>query len=243
MAAILGDDWRRFIPTHGIGEQDVNAFVAADTTAHRFKSIAYGKVQLAVGKADWAMPIPLVRENGRWRFDTRAGAEEMRVRRIGRNELFTIQAVLAYCDAQYEYALADRNGDGILSYAGKLVSSPGQKDGLYWPALGGGEESPLGPLFGDDEPGEDYHGYYYRILTGQGPDAPGGLYSYRINGQLRAGFALVAWPAVYGDTGVMTFIVSHAGRVYQKDVGPDTDPVARAMRTFDPDSTWQEVQP
>ena len=168
LASILGADWKTFIPTDTIGREDVDAFMAAWNKTHRFKSIAYGKVQIAVGHEDWTLPIPIVKKGERWRFDTQAGAEEMRTRRIGRNELAAIQAVLAYYDAQKEYALIDRNDDGMLEYARKLISSPGEHDGLYWPVADGEAESPLGPLFGDDTPGNDYYGYRYRILTSQG---------------------------------------------------------------------------
>ena len=243
LASILGQNWKNFIPTDNISQEDVDAFISAWDQTHRFKPLAYGRVQLAVGPKDWTLPIPIVKEGDRWRFDVIAGAEEMRTRRIGRDELATMQAVLAYYDAQKEYALADRNGDGMLEYARKLVSSPGKRDGLYWAVADGEEESPLGPLFGEDEPGKDYNGYYYRILTTQGQNAPGGAYDYMIHGRMAAGFGLVAWPVRYDDTGVMTFIVSHDGKVFQKDLGPDTDAEARAMTLFDPDSSWQEVTP
>ena len=243
LASILGADWKTFIPTDTIGREDVDAFMAAWNKTHRFKSIAYGKVQIAVGHEDWTLPIPIVKKGERWRFDTQAGAEEMRTRRIGRNELAVIQAVLAYYDAQKEYALIDRNDDGMLEYARKLISSPGEHDGLYWPVADGEAESPLGPLFGDDTPGNDYYGYRYRILTSQGPDAPGGLYDYLINDRMRAGFALVAWPVTYGDTGITSFLVNHDGQVYQKDLGPETDQIVRAMTQFDPDSSWEAVSP
>lgn len=243
LASILGADWMTFIPTDTIGREDVDAFMAAWNKSHRFKSIAYGKVQLAVGPEDWTLPIPIVKKGERWRFDTLAGAEEMRIRRIGRNELAAIQAAMAYYDAQKEYALTDRNGDGMLEYARKLISSPGKRDGLYWPVANGEAQSPLGPLFGGDTPGNDYHGFYYKILTGQGPNANGGAYDYLIQGRMMAGFALVAWPVTYGDSGVTTFLVSHDGRVYQKDLGPETDKIARAMVRFDPDSSWEAVTP
>ena len=210
---------------------------------HRFKSIAYGKVQIAVGPEDWTLPIPIVKKDERWRFDTQAGAEEMRTRRIGRNELAAMQAVMAYYDAQKEYAISDRNGDGMLEYARKLISSPGKHDGLFWPVADGEAESPLGPLFGDDTPGNDYHGFYYKILTGQGPNAPGGAYDYLINNRMMAGFALVAWPVTYGDSGITSFLVNHDGQVYQKDLGPETDQIVRAMTQFDPDSSWEAVSP
>jgi hypothetical protein len=243
LGSILGAEWRNFIPTDNISEEDIEAFINAWDKKHRFKPIAYGKVQLAVGSEDWTLPIPLVKENKTWRFDTIAGAEEMQTRRIGRNELSAIQAVKAYYDAQNEYALADRNGDGVLEYAQKLVSSPGARDGLYWPVAAGEEQSPLGPLFGDDTPGVGYHGYFYKILTGQGPNAPGGAYDYEINGRMSAGFALVAWPVDYGDSGVMTFSISHDGLVYEKDFGPSTDEEVPGLVRFDPDSSWKEVAP
>jgi len=243
LASILGNDWRDFIPTDNIDQTDVDAFLAAWNNQHHFKQIAYGKGMIAVGPEDWTLPIPIVKRGERWHFDTLAGAEEMRTRRIGRNELAVIKAVLAYYDAQKEYALADRNGDGMLEYARKLISSPGEHDGLYWPVADGEAESPLGPLFGDDTPGNDYHGFYYRILTGQGPNPPGGAYDYLVNNRMTAGFALVAWPVAYGDSGVMTLLVSHDGRVYQNDLGPETDKIARAMVRFDPDSSWEAVTP
>jgi hypothetical protein len=243
LAKLLGTDWKAFIPTDNIGQEDVDAFLDAWGKTHHFRSIAYGKVQLVVGPGDWAMPIPIVQEDGRWRFDTAAGAEEMRTRRIGRDELSAMQAVLAYYDAQKEYALIDRNGDGILEYAQKLVSSSGTRDGLYWQTTDGEAASPLGPLFGGDTPGSEYHGYFYRILKGQGPNAPGGAYAYLIKKRMTVGFALVAWPVAYGDSGVKTFLVSHDGLVYERDMGPDTDRLARDMTTFDPDSTWDAVSP
>ena len=243
LASILGKNWKNFIPTDNISQEDVDDFISAWDRTHRFKPLAYGQVQLAVGPEDWTLPIPIVKEGERWRFDVIAGAEEMRTRRIGRDELATMQAVLAYYDAQKEYALADRNGDGILEYAQRLVSTPGKRDGLYWPVTAGEEDSPLGPLFGEDEPGKDYNGYYYRILKAQGQNAPGGAYDYMINGRMSAGFGLVAWPVRYDDTGVMTFVVSHAGKVFQKDLGPETDAEVSAMTLFDPDSSWEEVTP
>ena len=243
LKTILGDDWRDFIPIDEIREEVVESFISAWDKTHRFKPLAYGQVQLAIGPEDWTLPIPIIMKNDMWYFDTVAGGEEMRIRRIGRNELSAIQAVLAYYDAQKEYALADRNGDGVLEYARQLVSSPGQRDGLYWPVAAGEEESPLGPLIGDDTPGVGYHGYFYKILLVQGPLASGGAYDYEINGRLSAGFALVAWPVDYGVSGVMTFIISHDGQVFEKDFGPRTDEQARVMALFDPDSSWTEVSP
>jgi hypothetical protein len=165
----------------------------------------------------------------------------MRTRRIGRNELDVEQAVRAYHDAQDDYADFDRDGDGVLEYAQKFISTDGQHDGLYWADDDSGEISPLGPLFGDDTPKGIYHGYRYRILTAQGPSAPGGAYDYMLGSNMSRGFALVAWPADYGDTGITTFMIGHDGQVFESDLGPQTDSIVRAMKQFDPDSAWKEV--
>jgi hypothetical protein len=237
---ILGADWKRFLPADVIGRADLQAFLAAWDKAHKVVVTDQDKAVLAVGDGGWTLPIPMVMKDGTWRFDPRAGADEMRTRRIGRNELATMQAVLAYFDAQKEYAQRDRDGDGVLSYARKFASSPGQRDGLYWPDDAQGE-SPLGPRFGGVSPGEGYHGYHYKILTAQGKDAPGGAYDYVIGNRMRAGFALIAWPIQYGDTGVTSFMISHEGVIYQKDLGPKSAVIAREMKTFNPDSTWTRV--
>lgn len=214
---VLGADWKRFIPTSDIDQDDVYAFLSAWSKSHQIVRDGGDKAHLAVGANDWTLPIPIVKQGDRWRFDTHAAADEIRTRRIGRNELAAMQAALAYYDAQKDYALQDRNGDGVLEYAQRIVSTPGKQDGLYWAALPGEDESPLGPVFGDDRPGDRYHGYRFRILTAQGPNAPGGGYDYRIKGRMTSGFGVVAWLVKYGDTGVMTFILSHDGQVYQKD--------------------------
>jgi len=237
---VLGPDWRRFVPRDDIGQSDLQAFLAAWDKKHGVLSTGQDKAALTVGEGGWTLPIPLVLKGGSWRFDPSAGADEMRTRRIGRNELSAMQAVLAYFDAQKEYAQRDRDGDGVLSYAQKLASTPGRRDGLYWPADAQGE-SPLGPRFSSVKPGEGYYGYHYKILTAQGKDAPGGAYDYIIGNRMRAGFALVAWPIHYGDTGVTTFMISHDGVLYQKDLGPDGATIARDMKVFDPDSTWSKV--
>jgi hypothetical protein len=237
---VLGADWKRFLPADEIGRADLQAFLAAWDKAHKVVVTDQDKAVLAVGDGGWTLPIPMVMKDGTWRFDPRAGADEMRTRRIGRNELATMQAVLAYFDAQKEYAQRDRDGDGVLSYARKFASSPGQRDGLYWPDDAQGE-SPLGPRFGGVSPGEGYHGYHYKILTAQGKDAPGGAYDYVIGNRMRAGFALIAWPIQYGDTGVTSFMISHEGVIYQKDLGPKSPVIAREMKTFNPDSTWTRV--
>ncbi len=210
-------------------------------------------VILHVGNDDWPFPIPIVKTGKGWRFNAKAGEHEILARRIGRNELATIQTCLVYVDAQREYARKDRNSNGLLEYAQKFMSEPGKKDGLYWEAAPGEEESPLGPAIGEavnkgymqkqasDQP-IPYHGYYYRILTAQGKDAPDGAYDYVVDGKMIGGFALVAYPAKYGNSGVMTFIVNQDGVVYQKNLGKDTAKIAQAMNTFDPDKTWAKVE-
>lgn len=242
MKTVLGDDWRRFIPPTGLDDEDVQRYLAAWKKSHAIVRDGDGRAMVAVGENGWTLPIPLVQTDKGWNFDVPAGAEEMRTRRIGRNELTAIDAVLAYADAQREYALHDRNGDGVLEYAQRIISTPGQKDGLYWASLDDEEESPLGPLFGEDEPGTDYHGYYFRILQGQGPAAPGGAYSYMLGGRMVGGFALIAWPVHWDDTGVMTFTINHRGVVYENDLGPETEERARKIMVFNPDETWTEVE-
>lgn len=206
---------------------------------------------LEVGEDFWPFPIPLVKQpDGQWFFDTEAGKEEILNRRIGRNELATLQSVRAYVEAQREYASRDHNGNGVLQYAQRIVSSVGLKDGLYWPTNLDGEISPLGPLVAQAQAAgygkpdansvpEPFHGYYFKILTRQGKHAPGGKYNYVINGNMIGGFALVAWPAQYGNSGIMTFIVNQQGLVYQKDLGAKTGKLAPAMEKYDPDTSWQ----
>jgi hypothetical protein len=225
-------------------------FAAEYDRAHRLEG-GGGKVVLFVGPDDFPFPIPLVPEGPAWRFDTKAGKEEILNRRIGRNELHAIQAALAYADAQREYYSQDRNADGLREYAQRFASAPGKRDGLFWETKPGEAPSPLGPLvarariegYGGRRQAAPvpYQGYYYRILTAQGPDAPGGAYDYVAHGRMIGGFALVAFPAQYGVSGIMTFIVNHEGVVYQKDLGPDTASIARAMKLYNPDSTWKKV--
>ncbi|HEY6354610.1 MAG TPA: DUF2950 domain-containing protein [Burkholderiaceae bacterium] len=244
MQAVLGQDWKRFVPTDDLSRDDVDAFLAAWDQSHKIQTEGDSTALAVVGPDPaFTLLIPMVKNKaGLWTFDVVAGADRLRTARIGRNELAAMQAVLAYYDAQREYAAEDRSGKGVRAYARKLVSSPGKKDGLYWPAKLDEPESPLGPLIAQQQPkGPGYWGYHYKILTAQGADAPGGAYDYIIGGRLRAGFALVAWPVHYGDTGVMTFMVSHAGTVVEKDLGPSTDAVARAMTRFNPDATWNKA--
>jgi hypothetical protein len=221
-------------------------FIAAYDEKHEIKPDGE-RATLIVGKDDYPFPIPLVHKGDAWRFDTETGREEVLFRRIGSNELDTIQASLAYVDAQNEYADKDR-GDGVGVYAQRVVSQPGKKDGLYWPTASGEEDSPLGELMaaanaqgyrarggGERTP---FHGYYYKILTRQGPAAQGGVLDYVVKGKMIGGFGLVAWPAEYANSGVMTFIVNHNGTVYEKDLGRRTAQVAAGMSAFNPDDTW-----
>lgn len=242
MTKVLGANYKQFVKTDGIDRTDVEAYLAAWDKQHKVNAEG-DKATVAVGEQGWTLPIPIVKRKAGWQFDVAAGADEMRTRRIGRNELATMQAILAYYDAQREYAIVDHNHDGIHEYAQKFVSTKGKNDGLYWESPLGLAESPLGSLLAKQQPkgGEGYYGYHYKILTKQGKDAPGGAYDYIIGKRMRSGFAAIAWPAKYGDTGVMSFMVSHAGIVYEKDLGPNSDAAARAMTTFNPDSSWKKV--
>ena len=234
-------------------QQGRDRFVAAYGKRSRIEADGDAKATLLIGEKDWPFPFPLVKGEAGWRFDARSGAEEILNRRIGRNELAAIQVCLAYVDAQREYAQTQGRRDGLREYAMKLVSTSGRKDGLYWRTPEGEPLSPLGPLaakarqegYGKREnaANEPYHGYFYRVLTSQGKDAPGGAYSYVVDGRMIGGFALVAYPARWGASGVMTFIVNHDGVVYQRNLGKATAARALAMTSFDPDSTWAKVQP
>jgi len=224
-------------------------FVAAYDAKHQVTLDGESKAVMVIGQEDFPFPIPLIRKNGIWRFDTAAGRLEILYRRIGRNELDTIQACLAYVDAQNEYAEKDRTGAGAGVYAHRIVSQPGKKDGLYWPASQGDDASPLGELVAQAT-GEGYrigggrapfHGYYYKVLTKQGPNALGGTLDYVVRGRMIGGFALVAYPAEYGNSGVMTFLVNHTGTVFQKDLGLTTAQIAERMTSFNPDQTWKKV--
>jgi hypothetical protein len=224
-------------------------FVKAYDEANKLeKSKSGDKVILAVGKDAWPFPVPIVKAASGWRFDAREGREELLNRRIGRNELAAVQVLQAYGDAQREYYLRNPQNDKLLHYAQKFRSAEGKKDGLYFPVKAGEKPSPLGPLVSgargegykaskDGKP-VAYHGYHYRILKGQGPDAPGGAYSYVAHGKMFGGFAAVAWPATYDNSGIFTFIVSHDGQVYQKDLGRDTAAAVQKITRFNPDKTW-----
>ena len=234
---------------------ELEAFAADLDTTNALVRQPDNSFELEVGPDAYPFPVPLVQKDGQWFFDTAAGADELLNRRIGRNELDVLATMRAYVDAQREYASKDRMGDQVLQYAQHIASTPGKKDGLYWPADLDGSESPFGPLVADarsegykvelkgqQTTRKPFHGYYFKILTQQGKDAPGGAYNYIINGRMIAGFAQIAWPADYGNTGVMTFIVNQQGRVYQKDLGPKTEQLAPAITEYEPGPGW-EVSP
>ena len=241
LGRVLGPDYQSLLPLDDIDETDVDRFLSAWIRFHTLLPEDPDTRVLAAGESGWTLPIPIVREDQGWRFDTHAGAERMRIRNIGRNELATIQAALAYHDAQMEYALSDHDGDGLLEYAQHFISSPGTQDGLYWETAEGATPSPLGPLLDGKVPEKAYHGYLYRILTRQGEHAPGGAQDYLVDGNLTDGFALIAWPADYGVSGVMSFLLSRQGIVYEADLGPDGDSYASAVEAFDPDDRWRPV--
>lgn len=249
---ILGPEGRDILHS-GDAQADKNAlgrFVAAYDAGHKLASVGPTKATLTVGSDEWPLPVPLVKDADGWRFDTAAGKEELLARRIGRNELITIDACKAFVDAQREYASSDR-GDGILDYAQRFISTPGKKDGLYWATRPGEAQSPLGPLFAKAQaagyaPGasgkpQPFNGYYFRILPGQGPAAKGGAYSYLAHGKMMGGFALIATPATYGVSGVMTFMVNQDGEVFQRDLGPETVARAGQIKTFDPEPGWKKA--
>jgi len=210
------------------------------------------KMVLVIGENDWPFPIPLVKQGEKWIFDTKAGRLEILNRRIGQNELSTIRTMHEIVDAEREYAMVDRKGDGLVEYAGKFLSDPGKKNGLYWQTKEGEEPSPLGELVAKAKAGgytkrssekpEPYNGYYYLMLNKQGKNASGGAFDYVVKGKQIAGFAVVAYPAKYGNSGVMTFMVNQDGVVYQKDLGRNTEKAAKAMKKFDPDKTWKKIE-
>ena len=241
--------------------KDLEHFGGSLRTSAKLQQAADGSYTILVGTKGWPFPIPIVRRSNGWRFDTKAGLNEILNRRIGEDELSVIATCRVYVVAQWEYYTASgADHDGLAVYAQRFISSPGHHDGLYWPSSVDENSSPLGELVAVagvenhgppiptetvDEPSQPipYHGYYFRILTRQGPSAPGGKFDYVINGNMIAGYGLVAWPARWGNSGVMTFIVNQQGRVYQKNLGPDTAKVAAAMTEYNPDPTWQLVEP
>lgn len=247
-AAILGPDFAALITAQGgeANEDDRERFLAAAREAVVVRPAGRERVVLELGLVAWPMPAPLVRgADGAWRFDGAAGVEAVRDRIVGRNELHAIDVLNAYVEAQRAYAATDPDGDEVHAFAQRLTSSPGRHDGLYWPVAEGTVPSPLGPYLAaagiqpdSRDPATPYYGYYFRILTRQGPNVPGGAYDYVINGNMIAGFAMVAWPADYGESGVMTFVVNQSGKVLERDMGPETDRIGPEIRTYDPDKSW-----
>jgi hypothetical protein len=241
--AVIGVDYRKYIPVGSVSSDDVTNFLVAWAASHGIEQDGADRAYLRAGTRGWTLPIPIVKSAAGWRFDTKAAPGEMRMRRIGRNELAAIQVALAYTDAQEEYFAKNPDRQPVRHFAMRGLSSPGKRDGLYWASLPGEPESPLGPQFVDAKPGQAYHGYLYRILTAQGKDAPGGAKSYVRDGRMVDGYALIAWPERWNDTGVMTFIVNRDGVVYEKDLGPNTAALARGITAFNPDATWTKVPP
>lgn len=252
LLAVLGAGAKSLIDSgDAVADKERRArFVASYDEAGKVETAGDAKAILITGKDAWPFPIPLVKDSAGWRFDPKAGKDEIINRRIGSNELSTIQSMLAYVDAQRDYYRLNPQQDKLQGYAQKMVSSKGKRDGLYYPTKSGEALSPLGPLFdaakaegygGTDIKSKAYHGYQYRILKGQGKDAAGGAYDYMAKGQMIGGFALIAWPASYRNSGVMTFIVNHDGVVYEKDLGPDTPAAAGKITRFNPDSGWKKL--
>ena len=250
---VLGPDAKSFVETGDpVNDRESRErFAKAYEEFHALTKASDTQMKLEVGKDRWPFPIPLVKTSAGWIFDTKEGKEEITNRRIGRNELDVIQVCLAYVDAQREYYRRDPDGDKLLQYAQKFASTKGKRDGLYYETKAGERPSPLGPLVaqaraeGYQRSGDKpvaYHGYYYKILTGQGKDAPGGAYDYTVNGKMMGGFGMVAYPAQYGSSGIMTFLVNHDGVVYQKNLGPNTASIAQSITKFNPDKTWTAVK-
>jgi hypothetical protein len=254
LRAILGPEGDRVIDSGDrYADQELHErFVALYDEKHAIDRRGPGRAELDVGANDWPLPIPLVKSDGRWTFDAKSGAQAIVDRRIGRNELSAIRTLLACVEAQRDYFERAKQANGTGVYAARLVSTEGHHDGLYWPVGEGESESPLGPLIDAARdagyPGElvggkpiPYEGYYFRVLSKQGPNGDGGAKSYIRSGRMTGGFALIAWPAVFESTGIMTFIVGPDGDVYQNDLGPETARIARQMTTFDPDLSWSRV--
>jgi len=254
MIAIFGEEHKALVTQSDRAASSATRakILAAMQTLRVLRDPSPDRRVLLIGDEAWPVPIPIVRAGERWRFATEEGDDELVNRRIGGNEHNAIDVLRAYVDAQRAYATRDRDGDGVLQYAQKLASTPGKHDGLYWPAdAGKGEEqSPFGPLIAESAPylkghaaGDAYRGYHFKILTRQGKSAPGGAYSYVINGRMIAGFAMLAYPADYGSSGVMSFIVSHNGKVYERDFGKDSAVIGAKLSSFDPGAGWKPVAP
>lgn len=251
LARLFGPGSERVVDS-GDAEADREArqkFVAAYDAAHEVQRDGQTKAVLSVGTDDWPMPIPLVKRGGGWSFDAKAGANELVARRIGHNELDAIQVCRAFIDMQQDYAALDRDGDGLLEYSDRLLSSPGKHDGLYWPTAPGEPASPAGPRLAEASPGKlaarteatPFHGYYFRVLSSQGAHAPGGARDWRVGGQLIGGVALLAWPAAYLSSGVKTFMCGMSGIVFERDFGEQTAAKVARITAYDPGPGWMPV--
>ena len=255
LGAILGSRGKKLINSGDqvADQQYREAFIKAYSEANKIVIESDKQAVLVVGQDEWPMPIPLAKSPAGWRFDTPQGEKEILTRRIGRNELAAIQVCLAIVDAAHEYAALDLDGDGIPEYARQFVSTPGKRDGLYWQTQPDEPLSPLGPLLAAatsegytnsvSRPLAPYHGYFYRILTKQGKDAPGGAYDYLTKGHMIGGFAVIAYPARYGASGIVSFLVNQDGLVYEKNLGKNSTAIASKMTVFNPDTSWRQVTP
>jgi Protein of unknown function (DUF2950) len=253
LRAILGPHGKKLISSGDTvsDQQNREAFIKAYSEANKLVFEGDKQAVLVIGQDEWPMPIPLVKSPAGWRFDTQQGEKEIITRRIGRNELNAIQVCLAIVDAAHEYAALDIDGDGIPEYAAQLVSTPGKRDGLYWQTMGDEPPSPLGPMLAAatsegytnsvSRPLAPYHGYFYRILTKQGKDAPGGAYDYLINGHMIGGFVVIAYPARYGVSGIMSFLVNQDGMVYEQNLGENTAAIVAKINIFNPDMSWRQL--
>jgi Protein of unknown function (DUF2950) len=270
LAKLFGPDYDQLLSGDEVEDnKDLAEFASAVEESAQLRKVNDNKYTVTVGKDNWPTPVPLVQKDGKWLFDTKAGLEEVINRRVGENELSAISTCRAYAVAQWEYYTeGDWDHDSVAEYAQKLFSTPGKHDGLFWETPEGENPSPLGKLIGAASaegyvPGKEtpdaagkggadkeqtpfdrapYHGYYFKILTRQGAHAPGGKYSFIINGNMIAGYALVAYPDKWGNSGVMTFIINQQGRVYEKNLGPNTAKLASAMTEYNPDPTWKLVR-
>jgi hypothetical protein len=252
LQSILGPHSRKLVSSGDdvVDAQRRVAFIEEYSEANKIVVEGNTRASLMIGNDEWPLPIPLVKSGGRWRFDATQGAKEILARRIGANELAAIQVCLAIVDAEHEYAAQVRGGDGVPHYAARFVSTMGNHDGLYWDTQADVPPSPLGPLlaaaanegYAKSEPRvlAPYHGYYYKILTAQGADAPGGAYDYFVRGKMIGGFAVLAYPARYGASGIMSFMVNYEGVVYEKNLGRKTTKVAAEFTSFNPDASWRK---
>lgn len=263
VAASRADDLKAMLAILGPGSKDVvssgdsvddnasrDKFVAAYEQKHSLVAGKAGTMILHIGTDDWPLPVPIVKKGNSWGFDIGKGKKEILNRRIGRNELHVIDVIDAYVEAQHEYASRDCRGGGTVEFAQRFISSPGSRDGLYWEPKEGEQQSPLGPLIaraaqeGYSAEGNlsPFHGYFFKILKGQGKNAKGGSYNYVVKDRMLLGFALIAYPAEYGNSGVMTFVVNQEGVIFEKNLGKNTRRLAEAIKVFNPDRSWKKVK-